>query len=208
MTIKSEYRMSQWAFDELCRFIEKRLENFESFILSNLGRTIAGPLISFHPNQSMASNPDHDSATLENPIVFKEQLKMLLSSFVEDDGLNQQNVNEAKKLAYVLRKFKVDYMVANDKALSIEESFYIVALNEYKCPLSKQLMIDSVIISSGEMIAHPSKSGCIMVIWNVPNLVRFCYTLISCRIKLSRPQLLSTSERSYLETKLISSIMQ
>ena len=93
------------------------------------------------------SDSDIDIAAGTDAVVFKNELKRLLIAFVEEDGVKKSNMQKAKQLLSVLQQFKGNF-TQNRRDLPWD---YIVAPDEFLCPISNQVMVDPVIIASGKV---------------------------------------------------------
>lgn len=100
----------------------------------------------------------------------KRELQRLVKSIVHDEDCSTETIDQAKETLCVLKELKL----RNRSSLSLKLHNKSVASScpdEFKCPLSKELMRDPVIVASGQVSVTIFK--CITRILNLPTILFF-----------------------------------
>lgn len=79
----------------------------------------------------------------------KKELQKLLKAIVDEDDVNLEKVDTAHNMLLSLKDLKLQRTV--DLKLRQQEAVRAAAPEEFKCPLSKDLMRDPVILSTGQV---------------------------------------------------------
>ncbi|KAL0460440.1 UNVERIFIED_CONTAM: U-box domain-containing protein 9 [Sesamum latifolium] len=98
-----------------------------------------------------------DPAMLARALELKKELQKLVQTIADDDDVNLEAVERAQRMLCALKEFKLKKSVS----LSLRDHHYGQGMvagpvpEEFKCPLSKELMRDPVIIASGQTFDRP-----------------------------------------------------
>lgn len=95
------------------------------------------------------------SASPAKSLELKNQLQRLVKAIFDEDDYTVETIDEAITLLYSLRNLKPN------KSLSLKSDENISVPEEFKCPISKELMKDPVILSTGQ----------VRISYSFPNLV-------------------------------------
>lgn len=84
----------------------------------------------------------------------KKELQKLLKTIVDEDDVNLEAVDKAQQMLLTLKELKLKKKTGDLKPCRQEKDPAAVP-EEFKCPLSKELMRDPVIISNGQTYDRP-----------------------------------------------------
>lgn len=76
----------------------------------------------------------------------KKELQRLVKAIIDDDDYSPETVDQAKETLLALGEFKL-----RNRSLSLKLQDTVSCPQEFRCPLSKELMRDPVILSSGQV---------------------------------------------------------
>ncbi|XP_047983268.1 U-box domain-containing protein 9-like [Salvia hispanica] len=93
------------------------------------------------------ANSEGDGEIRLKAIELKKELQKLLEAIVEDEDLNLKTVDRAQQMLSVLKDLKLKKTA--DLELQCQDSIPVAVPEEFKCPLSKKLMSDPVILCTG-----------------------------------------------------------
>jgi hypothetical protein len=79
----------------------------------------------------------------------KKELKKLVKSIVDDEDINIEAIEKAKEILCVLKDLKLRKKSQSSMSFKINKN--VTFPDEFKCPLSNELMRDPVIVSSGQV---------------------------------------------------------
>lgn len=82
----------------------------------------------------------------------KKELKKLVRSIVEDEDTSIEALDKAKETLCVLKDLKLRKKSHSSMSFKINKN--VTFPDEFKCPLSKELMRDPVIVASGQVSAR------------------------------------------------------
>ncbi|XP_051143062.1 U-box domain-containing protein 9 [Andrographis paniculata] len=94
------------------------------------------------------------AAVAAKAMELKKELQRLAKTIAEDDDVNLEAIDRALRLVCALKDFKLKKSVSL-KLRNDPELVSGAVPEEFKCPLSKQLMRDPVIIASGKTFDRP-----------------------------------------------------
>lgn len=83
----------------------------------------------------------------------KKELQKLLKVIVDEDDVNLEAVDKAQQMLLTLKELKLKKKTGDLKPCRQEKDPAAVP-EEFKCPLSKELMRDPVIISNGQVLPY------------------------------------------------------
>lgn len=84
---------------------------------------------------------------VKNITELKKELQRLVRSIVDDEDCSAEAIDQAKETLSVLRDLKL----RKKSSLSLKLQKTVVFPDEFKCPISKELMKDPVIVASGQV---------------------------------------------------------
>nr|AFK33972.1 unknown [Lotus japonicus] len=87
----------------------------------------------------------------KNITELKKELQRLVRSIVDDEDCSAEAIDQAKETLSVLRDLKL----RKKSSLSLKLQKTVVFPDEFKCPISKELMKDPVIVASGQTYDRP-----------------------------------------------------
>lgn len=93
------------------------------------------------------ANSEGDGEIRLKAIELKKELQKLLEAIVKDEDLNLKKVDRAQQMLSVLKDLKLKKTA--DLELQCQDSVPVAVPEEFKCPLSKKLMSDPVILCTG-----------------------------------------------------------
>ncbi|KAK7256135.1 hypothetical protein RIF29_29570 [Crotalaria pallida] len=89
----------------------------------------------------------------------KKELKRLVRSIVDDEDCSIETIDQAKEALCVLKELKQrkssTTSSSSSSSLSLKLHKSVTCPDEFKCPLSKELMRDPVIVTSGQTYDRP-----------------------------------------------------
>ncbi|XP_054784611.1 U-box domain-containing protein 9-like [Prosopis cineraria] len=101
---------------------------------------------------------DSDPAVATKVLELKKELNRLVNSIIDDDDCSIQTIDQAKEALSTLKDLKL--RKRSSSSPSSQSSSFKLSKNsgfpeEFKCPLSKELMRDPVIVASGKTYDRP-----------------------------------------------------
>ncbi|XP_030497195.2 U-box domain-containing protein 9 [Cannabis sativa] len=94
---------------------------------------------------------DSDPTVMTKPTSeLKKELQRLVKAIVEDDDYSTETINQAKNTLIAIRDFKL-----RKRSHSLKSPDTISCPHEFRCPLSKELMRDPVVVASGQTYDRP-----------------------------------------------------
>lgn len=89
---------------------------------------------------------DSDSTVMAKTIELKRELDKLVRLIVDDEDYRTETIDQAKETLCALKQLK---MKKRSSSVKLHET--VPCPEEFKCPLSKELMRDPVVLSSGQV---------------------------------------------------------
>lgn len=89
---------------------------------------------------------DSDPAMVAKATELKKELQRLVRAIVDDEDFSTQTIDQAKDTLSALKELKF-----KKRSLSLKLNDVLSCPEEFRCPLSKELMRDPVIVSTGEV---------------------------------------------------------
>ncbi|KAJ4728418.1 RING-type E3 ubiquitin transferase [Melia azedarach] len=93
---------------------------------------------------------DSDSTVMAKTIELKRELDKLVRLIVDDEDYRTETIDQAKETLCALKQLK---MKKRSSSVKLHET--VPCPEEFKCPLSKELMRDPVVLSSGQTFDRP-----------------------------------------------------
>ena len=87
-----------------------------------------------------------DPAAAARAAELKKELQRLVRAIVDDEGFSAETVDQAKEALVALRELKL-----RKRSLSLKLHDALSCPQEFRCPLSKDLMRDPVVVSTGQV---------------------------------------------------------
>ncbi|KAH7521017.1 hypothetical protein JRO89_XSUnG0130900 [Xanthoceras sorbifolium] len=94
---------------------------------------------------------DSDPTVMVKATELKKELQKLVQLIVDDEDYRTETIDQAKEMLYALKELKM-----KKRSLSLKLHETVRCPEEFKCPLSKELMRDPVILASGQGIELPN----------------------------------------------------
>ncbi|CAL0328192.1 unnamed protein product [Lupinus luteus] len=85
----------------------------------------------------------------------KKELKRLVKSILDDDDFSIEIIDQAKEALCVIKDLKMRKSSSSSSSLCLKLQKNVTCPDEFKCPLSKELMRDPVIVASGQTYDRP-----------------------------------------------------
>uniref|UniRef100_A0A5B6YH20 RING-type E3 ubiquitin transferase n=1 Tax=Davidia involucrata TaxID=16924 RepID=A0A5B6YH20_DAVIN len=92
---------------------------------------------------------ESDPTMVAKATELKKELQRLVKAIVEDDDLNVETIDRANQTLCALKDLKLNRTIS----FKLHESFAFP--EEFRCPLSKELMRDPVIVATGQTYDRP-----------------------------------------------------
>ncbi|KAK1554068.1 hypothetical protein Q3G72_007373 [Acer saccharum] len=89
---------------------------------------------------------DSDPTVMVKPSELKKELQKLVKLIVDDEDYCIETIDQAKETLHALKQLKI-----NKRSFSIKLLETLRCPEEFKCPLSNDLMRDPVILASGQV---------------------------------------------------------
>lgn len=89
---------------------------------------------------------DSDPAVVAKATELKKELLRLVRSIVDDEGCSTETIDQAKETLGALKELEL-----KKRSLSFKLKDILACPEEFKCPISKELMRDPVIVSTGQV---------------------------------------------------------
>lgn len=86
---------------------------------------------------------------VKKAIELKRELQRLVKSIVDDEDCSTETIDQAKETLCVLKELKLRRR--SSLSLKLHNRNVSSCPDEFKCPLSKELMRDPVIVASGQV---------------------------------------------------------
>ncbi|KAK6119842.1 hypothetical protein DH2020_046415 [Rehmannia glutinosa] len=105
----------------------------------------------------MAKSGDPPTTTAAKAVELKKELQKLVKSIVDEDDVNLDAIERAQQMLFALKELKLKRTVS----LKLRNNHHNQEMvsetvpEEFKCPLSKELMRDPVIIATGQTYDRP-----------------------------------------------------
>ncbi|KAH6772972.1 plant U-box 9 [Perilla frutescens var. frutescens] len=98
---------------------------------------------------------ERDPVMVVKAVELKKELQKLLKAIVDEDDVNLEALDRAQQMLLALKELKLKNTA--DLKLRHQQTAPVPALvpEEFKCPLSKELMRDPVIVSTGKTYDRP-----------------------------------------------------
>ncbi|EEF28886.1 U-box domain-containing protein 9 [Ricinus communis] len=93
---------------------------------------------------------DSDPVVMSKATELKKELQKFVKSIVDDDDYRIETIDQAKETLCALRDLKI-----KKRSLSLKLRETVSCPDEFKCPLSKELMKDPVILATGQTYDRP-----------------------------------------------------
>ncbi|KAF2284563.1 hypothetical protein GH714_027094 [Hevea brasiliensis] len=93
---------------------------------------------------------DSDPTAMAKATELKKELEKLIRTIVDDDDYLIETIDQAKDTLCALKELKM-----NKRSLSLKLRQTLSCPDEFKCPLSKELMRDPVILATGQTYDRP-----------------------------------------------------
>ncbi|XP_044501022.1 U-box domain-containing protein 9-like [Mangifera indica] len=93
---------------------------------------------------------DSDPTALAKAMELKKELQRLVSLIVDEEEYRTEMIDQAKDTLSALKELKM-----KKKSLSIKLRETLLCPEEFKCPISKELMRDPVVLASGQTFDRP-----------------------------------------------------
>ncbi|KAL5798672.1 hypothetical protein ACOSQ2_003492 [Xanthoceras sorbifolium] len=93
---------------------------------------------------------DSDPTVMVKATELKKELQKLVQLIVDDEDYRTETIDQAKEMLYALKELKM-----KKRSLSLKLHETVRCPEEFKCPLSKELMRDPVILASGQTFDKP-----------------------------------------------------
>ena len=92
---------------------------------------------------------DSDPGVLvkKKAIELKKELQRLVKSIVDDEDCSTETIDQAKESLFFLKELKL----RKRPSMSLKLHEAVTCPDEFKCPLSGELMRDPVIVASGQV---------------------------------------------------------
>lgn len=89
---------------------------------------------------------DSDPTAVAKAAELKKELQRLVKAIVDDEDFTTQTIDQARDTLSALKELKL-----KKRSLSLKLKDVLSCPEEFRCPLSKELMRDPVIVSTGEV---------------------------------------------------------
>uniref|UniRef100_A0A2P2L417 Spotted leaf protein n=1 Tax=Rhizophora mucronata TaxID=61149 RepID=A0A2P2L417_RHIMU len=89
---------------------------------------------------------DSDPTVMARAMELKKELQKLVKTILDDDDYRVETVDQAKEALCALKELKM-----KNRSLSLKTRDLMSCPEEFKCPLSKELMRDPVILCTGQV---------------------------------------------------------
>lgn len=86
-----------------------------------------------------------DSGMVAKATELKNELQKIVKAIVDEDDINVDAIDKTQQILGALKELKLK------KPISLEVDDTVEVPEEFKCPISKELMRDPVIISTGQV---------------------------------------------------------
>ncbi|KAL6217800.1 hypothetical protein ACLB2K_011017 [Fragaria x ananassa] len=93
---------------------------------------------------------DSDPAVVAKATELKKELLRLVRSIVDDEGCSTETIDQAKETLGALKELEL-----KKRSLSFKLKDILACPEDFKCPISKELMRDPVIVSTGQTYDRP-----------------------------------------------------
>lgn len=90
---------------------------------------------------------ESDPPAAAKAMELKKELQRLVRAIVDDEDYSTQTIDEAKEKLRALRELKMK----GKRSLSLKLPETLTCPEEFRCPLSKDLMRDPVIVATGQV---------------------------------------------------------
>lgn len=89
---------------------------------------------------------DSDPAVVAKATELKKELQRLVRAIVDDEDCSTQKIDQAKETLSALKELKL-----RKRSLALKLNDILSCPEEFRCPISKELMRDPVIVSTGQV---------------------------------------------------------
>lgn len=89
---------------------------------------------------------DSDPAVVAKATELKKELQRLVRAIVDDEDCSTQKIDQAKETLSALKELKL-----RKRSLALKLKDILSCPEEFRCPISKELMRDPVIVSTGQV---------------------------------------------------------
>ena len=93
---------------------------------------------------------DSDPTAIAKAKELKREMKKLLSNIEEEDGLSVQTIDQLQEALSAFRQATTMRKMAKSSSLEMLETA-VSCPDEFRCPLSNELMRDPVVLASGQV---------------------------------------------------------
>lgn len=93
---------------------------------------------------------DSDPAVVAKATELKKELQRLVRAIVDDEDCSTQKIDQAKETLSALKELKL-----RKRSLALKLKDILSCPEEFRCPISKELMRDPVIVSTGQTYDRP-----------------------------------------------------
>ncbi|KAG8387248.1 hypothetical protein BUALT_Bualt02G0001700 [Buddleja alternifolia] len=94
---------------------------------------------------------ERDQTTSVKAMELKKELQKLVRAIVDEDDINLEAIDRAQQMLCSLKELKLKKSIS----LKLNSHRYGAVPEEFKCPLSKELMRDPVIVATGQTYDRP-----------------------------------------------------
>lgn len=89
---------------------------------------------------------DSDPTVTAKAAELKRELQRLVRAIVDDEDYSAETVDQAKDALFALKELKL-----RRRSVSLKLHDSLSCPHEFRCPLSKELMRDPVVVSTGQV---------------------------------------------------------
>lgn len=89
---------------------------------------------------------ESDPMVMTKATELKKELQRLVRNIVDDEDYRTETIDQARETLFALKELKM-----KRRSLSLKLRETVLCPEEFKCPLSKELMRDPVVLSTGQV---------------------------------------------------------
>ncbi|KAJ6710989.1 U BOX DOMAIN-CONTAINING [Salix koriyanagi] len=93
---------------------------------------------------------ESDPMVMTKATELKKELQRLVRNIVDDEDYRTETIDQARETLFALKELKM-----KRRSLSLKLRETVLCPEEFKCPLSKELMRDPVVLSTGQTYDRP-----------------------------------------------------
>lgn len=98
---------------------------------------------------------DSDPTVTAKATELKKELQRLVRAILDDEDCSTETIDRAKEKICALKELKL----RGKRALSLKLLETLTCPEEFRCPLSKELMRDPVLVATGQVGIHENLDG-------------------------------------------------